>query len=207
MSKYSSYIKRVDSIARAAIADLQKAEEAYNTARGRYDSSRGAGFTSAAEESMANAHLLEAKENYEKAKAACAGRRAEINTVRAELETAAKVAYAVDPAKLDAATMELLKSGILNSADYAKLAQDAGQAGNATMLRMIGKYAREAADASTDRDEESALRDVCIYCDSDESGPCLVAIDKIGALLDTCAISPGFIAEYDGLAAEAVAGL
>lgn len=206
MSKYTSYLKKADGIARAALADLKKARDTYDTASRKYQNVMQSSSDSV-ERARANANYLEAQEAYEKAKATCAGRRAEIDAVRAEVEAAAKAGNLVDPAKLDAATMELLKSGILTGADYAKLAQDARQAGNATMLRMIGKYAKEAADATTDSREETALRDVCTFCANDESAPYTIAIDKLCAVFDTCITCPGFGAEYDGLIAEAFAGL
>ena len=54
--------------------------------------------------------------------------------------------FSAKPGQVDTATVELLKSGILEPDEYARLMNDAGTAGNATMQRIIGRFASEAAE-------------------------------------------------------------
>ena len=74
----------------------------------------------------------------------------------AELREAVKRDNAVNPADVDGATMELLKSGVCRGSDYEALARRFD--GNNTMTRLIGKYASDAAQNATDASERGQLQ-------------------------------------------------
>ena len=53
--------------------------------------------------------------------------------------------YAVDPKALDAASLALLQSGIMRPSEYAAMLETARKSGNATMARLVAKYAADRA--------------------------------------------------------------
>ena len=64
--------------------------------------------------------------------------------LREQLEEEVRGGSTVSPEDVDAATLELLKSGIMEPDDYRALAEK--YSGNSTMLKFISKCARELAD-------------------------------------------------------------
>lgn len=65
------------------------------------------------------------------------------------------------PEDVDNNALELMKSGVLTSSDYVAFANKYD--GNQTMLNLIGRYAKEAADATTGADA-TTLRGVVAAC-------------------------------------------
>ena len=149
MSKFNSYARKVNDIATAAFEAYRKAEAAYKKAEEQarqYPQRHGmVDAQYAAKSARAQADFLEAKEAMKAAKRDFEGHKSEIAALRKELIAELDDHYAADPAALDSATLELLKSGILKGNEYTKLLEQAKAANNPTMVRMIGKYAGEAA--------------------------------------------------------------
>lgn len=154
MSKFNSYAKKVDEIAKAAFEEYRKAEKALNDAQKKADNMPAykVGMPREyntlqyeAKRAQAQADVLQAKENLRKAKTEYAKHLDEIKALRSDLEADLNNHYAADPAALDSNTLELLKSGLLKTNEYDKLMNDAEAAGNYTMARMIAKYAGDAA--------------------------------------------------------------
>ena len=81
--------------------------------------------------------------------------------------------FRATPEKLDTSALELLKSGILTDAELSEMAEK--YADNATMRRMIGKYAQERADK--DR-ENVAMRQLALVLNRPEL-PHLEAADTL----------------------------
>lgn len=129
--------------------------------------------------------------------------------MRRELAAAIDDAYSADPAQLDTATLELLKSGILTGSEYAKLLEQAKAASNPTMVRMIGRYAGEAAKARgeshgmNDR-EATALRMAEYNSRSYTGGDRLQAFDNMVELYHRCTNNPAMIDHWDEFTAETV---
>ncbi len=67
--------------------------------------------------------------------------------------------------KIDLATVELLKSGILSDDDFPRLAKDFN--GNVAMTRIIGKYAKERAEQSQIGEVKSKLNKLVFECEQD----------------------------------------
>lgn len=65
------------------------------------------------------------------------------------------------PEDVDSNALELMKSGVLTPSDYVAFANKYD--GNQTMLNLIGRYAKEAADATTGADA-TTLRGVVVAC-------------------------------------------
>ena len=129
--------------------------------------------------------------------------------MRGELAAEIESAYSVDPAQLDNNTLELLKSGILSGSEYAKLLNAAQAAGNPTMVRLIGKYAQDAADAAATKYGQSdraaaELRAVAYQSKANTGSAHLEAFDYLADVYRRCTNNPAMIGHWDELTAEAV---
>ena len=80
--------------------------------------------------------------------------RSAIASIRAELEKHVKSFYAATPDKLDTATMDLLKTGILTKQEMVSLAE--ANRGNPVMLRVIGSFIKP--DFTDNSESGRALR-------------------------------------------------
>ena len=213
MSKFNSYARKVDEIAKAAFEDYRKAEQAYKKAEEqarKYPQRHGmVDAQYAAKSARAQADFLEAKQAFDAARRAFRDSDTQFNGMRRELAAAIDDAYSADPAQLDTATLELLKSGILTGSEYAKLLEQAKAASNPTMVRMIGRYAGEAAKARgeshgmNDR-EATALRMAEYNSRSYTGGDRLQAFDNMVELYHRCTNNPAMIDHWDEFTAETV---
>lgn len=213
MSKFNSYAKKLDEQARAAFKAYRDAEAAYKKAEQKareYPQRNGmVNADYAAKSARAQADFLEAKQAYETARRTFRESNTQFNAMRRELAAAIDDAYSADPAQLDTATLELLKSGILTGSEYAKLLEQAKAASNPTMVRMIGRYAGEAAKARgeshgmNDR-EATALRMAEYNSRSYTGGDRLQAFDNMVELYHRCTNNPAMIDHWDEFTAETV---
>ena len=85
-------------------------------------------------------------------------------TIRAELEQAVRTAYIVDPNAINSNALELMKSGVMTSDDYAAFVKKYGN--NPTMLRLISHYSAAAAKAQDGSSEAAALNAISNACQS-----------------------------------------
>jgi len=113
--------------------------------------------------------------------------------------------YAVDPAKLDAASLELLKSGIMKPSEYAAMMETARKSGNATMMRMVAKYAADRATEIAAKDgagstEARELRMVGHAGNADPAGAALKNFDVVNDVLRRCVTNHAMIGHWDELA-------
>ena len=160
MSEFRKYATRVHALALETREAAQKIEEAYNRA---VDARRSAGNdpVKIARAEADYQEALSAKNRWKMNKPYEIER--ELAGIRAELAEAVGDAFAADPAALDGATLELLKSGIMAPGEYQRLLNKAIDGGNPTMVRMIASYAEREADSTAERygmgdDRARALR-------------------------------------------------
>lgn len=213
MSEFNQYARRADEIAKAAFKEyraaesrLAKAEAAAKEYPQRHGMVDAAYMTKSA---RAQADLLEAQEGMKAAKRAFEGHIKDFQEIRKELAAELEDAYSADPAALDAATLELLKSGILNAGEYARLLHGAQAANNPTMARIIGKYAQDAADAQGAKHGQGdatvrALRAVSYESRQGSGGEQLQAFDIMADVYSRAVSNPGMIDHWDELTAETV---
>lgn len=213
MSKFNSYAKKVDEVAKAAFEAYRKAEQAYKKAeeKAREYPQRGGMVDAeyAAKSARAQADFLEAKAAFEAARRTFRDSGAQFNAMRSELAQALNDAYSVDPAALDSNTLELLKSGILNGSEYAKLLNEAKAANNPTMVRMIGKYAGDAAAARGEKygqndNDARAMRLAEYESRNFTGGDRLQAFDNMVDLYNRCTNNPAMIDHWGEFTAETV---
>lgn len=86
------------------------------------------------------------------------------HTIRAELEQAVRTADIVNPDAINSNALELMKSGVMTSGDYAAFVKKYGN--NHTMLRLISHYSAEAAKAQDNSGEAVALNAISEACQS-----------------------------------------
>ena len=211
MSRFSSYGQRMNEIAAAAFAEYQKAAAAYKAAEERARECKANGARDAehaARNARANAELLEAQENLRKAKDGIESGKTKVAALRKELEAAVNDYYKADPAALDSNTIELLKSGVLKSDEYAALLDKAQQEGNHTMARMVAKYAGERAESLPQHDEQARkLRIVSHVGNSNYGGRTLAAFDVMADVYSRAAKNPHMIEFWEQLTQGAAADL
>ena len=102
------------------------------------------------------------------------------HTIRAELEQAVRTADIVNPDAINNNALELMKSGVLTSDDYAAFVKKYGN--NPTMLRLISHYSAEAAKAQNNSGEAIALNSISDACQSWKGK----ALQKFDDLSDYC---------------------
>lgn len=101
------------------------------------------------------------------------------HTLEKELQTNSLA----DPTAIDSNAVELMKTGILTPDDYFNFADKYD--GNATMLRLIGYYAREAAADAESRKDRIALTVLAQDCASG-TGKTLKAFDELLTAANYC---------------------
>lgn len=133
--------------------------------------------------------------------------------LRAGLQKELRADGAASPDAIDGNALELLKSGIMTPDDYYALLDKYDN--NPTMLRMIGKYAQDAADDMTDdRAARGALLQVSQACKDGQSSV-MRTWDGLSQIVDYCSGqahgrkgSPGYVISmgkwWEQLAGESV---
>ena len=201
---------QINDLAQSTFEVIERTEQAFKTAEKQHnDTSPRNGFVDA--EYAAKAARVEA--DYQAALAAYISMKrnlpgkvqGQLSQIRKEYAEAVARQYAIDPAKLDTNSLELLKSGIMKPAEYSAMMEAAKKDGNATMVRMIAKYAAEAAEAAARKNGENSqqareLRMVGYSGNIDPGKAALETFDHIGEIFRRCVNNPAMIKHWDGLA-------
>ncbi len=161
MSKYNEYAKRLD---RAFVEAREKYEVTlryFEAAKKNYESAkRWQPETYIGENEsrkiIAKAYFDEATARMDDAKRTIWPEfEREAKRIGQELETAVKADNVASPDSVDTNGLELLKSGIMGADDYEAMLQRYDE--NPTMLRLMSKYAFEAADSKLPNDDRAVL--------------------------------------------------
>ena len=206
MSQFNQYVQEVHQIAQASFEQIQDAEKAYKAAESKRNATpfkKGLGYEYEAKAARAEADYHEAKNAYDKiARALPDQTRAEVAKVRAKLETAVNAFYTADPKAIDGSVMELLRSGILKPAEYATLFENANQANNATMCRLIAKAAADAAESAKDDDVARQFRHTANRGRDINGKPYMDAFDSMADALDRSLRRTYLIPKWDEMTAN-----
>ena len=103
--------------------------------------------------------------------------------LRSALEKEVQTSNLADPSAIDSNAVELMKTGVLTVDDYFGFADRYD--GNPTMLKLIGHYAKEAADSAGDRKDKVALTVLAQDC-AKGAGPTLKAWDSMMTVANYC---------------------
>ena len=161
MSRFNEYARKADAYAKAVFEEYAAAErklQAAESKRNAYPRKNGLGYEYDAKSARYEAEYVEAKAEYEKLRRDMRDNKVNgLQPIRSELERAVADAFAANPEHLDAATLELLKSGILSADEHNRLIDKATSDNNPTMVRLIAKHAKDRADqADADRNTDAA---------------------------------------------------
>ena len=208
MSEFNHFIRQINDIAAEAFKEYTAAETAYKNAESKknaFPRRNGLGADYAAKSARAEADYAEALAAFDKfRKNGFYSYRQRMNEVRKEFVAAVESHFTADPAALDMATLELLKSGILKPAEYNRLMDKAINDSNHTMARMIGQYAKAAAENAGDRDTATALRSVSYKSNGMNGSNYVEAFDFVTGLYDRCSRNPALYSKWDELAGEVI---
>lgn len=218
MSRFSQYARKLDEIVRAALNEYEKAVSRRNEADERRKQYPERNLLVSPDYAVTSAR---AKADYMAADQAVRAARnkmggeymQQIKAVRRELEDAVNKAYQVDPEQIDNATLELLKSGICTPDEYMELLDKAAASGNATMARLVGKYAGDAAAAALEAagghysdQTAAALRAVTIKAKGYNGNEYLEAFDNLVSVFERACRDPSLstTARWDTLTPEII---
>lgn len=213
MSRFNKYARRLDEEAKKAFEEYRKAEREYHEAEKKVNSYPkgldGVVPQYQAEHARAQADFFEKRDAYKAAHSKFKGGSKVLSDIRSELEEAVNSVYAADPEKMDANTLELIRSGILNADEYTKLLEKAQSTENYTMCRLIGRYAADAAAARADKfgnndPEARQLRAVAAEGNTSNGSEYLDAFDSLANVFDRCTNNTALIDSWDSIVSEAI---
>jgi hypothetical protein len=211
MSEFNHFAKDLDAAFKAARDEYAAAYNAVEQARkGMQDAG-----SDALKRQIATLQLQEAENSLQKETARIWTEfDAKAADLRRALEKEVQASKCVDPTAVDAAGVELMKSGILTADDYYSLAEKYD--GNATMLRLLSKYAADAATDADNRKDRVALTVLSQEC-ANGTGKTLKAWDDLMTTVNYCSgrggngsrrITPGVAAHmgewWDQLSGEII---
>ena len=189
MGKFHIYAQRLDEAFKEAREQYAKSFSSLQEAQKKFDDAQKWHSGESPEEralSVAKAKiaLTEAKQTFESTGptiwANFTQQRAQI---KKELESAVKEDGTASPDAVDTNALELLKSGIMTASDYISMVERFND--NATMTRMISKFARDAASGTDDLREKAALNAIAVTC-ADGLNSTMRAWDDLSRIADHC---------------------
>lgn len=189
MGKYYSYAQRLDTAYKDALDQFAKSWKKFMDAQEKLDEAQKWRFgeTSAERElntAKARIALTEAQVAFESERTSVWDdfnrQRAQI---KKELEEAVRADGTANPDAVDNNALELMKSGIMTASDYSSMAERFS--GNATMTRLISRYARDAALSVDNMREKAALNAIAVTC-ADGLNSTMRAWDSLSKIADHC---------------------
>jgi hypothetical protein len=189
MSKFNTYARRLDTAFKEARSEYNTAFRALQDAQqASRDANAWKPGDSAEEKQVrttrAALKLHDAEATFNEVSARVWDNfKATRRTIRAELEQEVRAANIANPDAIDNNALELLKTGILSPSDYSAFMERFD--GNATMLKLIGHYAAEAAKTTDSRREAATLNVIALDCQSGE-GAVMRAFDDLCKVSDYC---------------------
>lgn len=179
-TKYNHFAKELDAAFRTARSEYAAVYEELTKAK---ENASAAGLD-AVKKQIATLQLQEAekkmRQETERIWSVFDAKAAEL---RSALEKEVQASKCVDPTAVDAAGVELMKSGILTADDYYSLAEKYD--GNVTMLRLLSKYAADAATDADNRKDRAALTVLSREC-ANGTGKTLKAWDDLMTTVNYC---------------------
>lgn len=202
--------EKIDELAHSTFEEIRRVEDDYKQAeQRRSETPQHNGVVSpeyAAKAARAEADYLAAREAYRGMQRNLPGKAQEkMTAIRREYAQEVARQFAVDPEKLNAAELELIKSGIMRPAEYRAMLEKEASAGNATMVRLIANYAAKEAEAAAAKngagdDRARELRAISYMAKADPAGEALRTFDAVADVLMRCVNNPSMIPHWDGLA-------
>lgn len=137
---HTAWKKAVDDLRTAERSAEKKREEARN----------------AVEKHIANEAEQAARDQYRiDARTVSADLNAALDKLRADFRAKVAEEYAIDPGRIEPEVVEIMKTGIMKTADYENMAKR--YENNETMRRMVAMYAGKYAETVSDPEERARL--------------------------------------------------
>lgn len=208
MSKFNHYIRQINDIAAEAFDEYNAAKNAVDAAeskRNAYPRKNGMGYEYAAKSARFEAEYQEAKATLEAFKRnGFYNHRKRMDEVRKDFVEDVGNYFSADPAAIDMATVELMKSGILTAGEYNRLMDRAISEDNHTMARLIGQHAKAAAENAGSTDEAANLRAIAYKSNGMNGSNYVEAFDFVTGLYDRCSRNPALYSKWGELAGEVI---
>lgn len=180
MSEFNHFAKELDAAFRAARDEYTAV---YNELTKAKENASAAGLD-AVKKQIATLQLQEAETKMRtEAARIWAEFDAKAADLRRALEKEVQTSNLADPSAIDSNAVELMKTGVLTVDDYFSFADKYSE--NMTMLRLIGHYAKEAADSADDRKDKVALTVLAQDC-AKGTGKTLKAWDSMMTHANYC---------------------
>ena len=180
MSEFNHFAKELDAAFRTARSEYAAVYDELNKAK---ENASAAGLD-AVKKQIATLQLQEAekkmRQETERIWSVFDAKAAEL---RSALEKEVQTSNLADPSAIDSNAVELMKTGVLTVDDYFGFADRYD--GNPTMLKLIGHYAKEAADSADDRKDKVALTVLAQDC-AKGTGKTLKAWDSMMTAANYC---------------------
>ena len=208
MSEFNHFIRQINDIAAEAFKEYTALETAYKNAESKknaFPRRNGLGADYAAKSARAEADYAEALAAFDKfRKNGFYGYRQRMDEVRKAFVEDVGNYFSADPAAIDMATIELMKSGILTAGEYNRLMDRAISENNHTMARLIGQHAKAAAENAGSTDEAANLRAIAYKSNGMNGSNYVEAFDFVTGLYDRCSRNPALYSKWDELAGEVI---
>ena len=180
MSEFNHFAKDLDTAFRAARGEYTAV---YNELTKAKENASAAGLD-AVKKQIATLQLQEAeKKMRQETERIWTEFDAKAAELRSALEKEVQTSNLADPSAIDSNAVELMKTGVLTVDDYFGFADRYD--GNPTMLKLIGHYAKEAADSADDRKDKVALTVLAQNC-AKGTGKTLKAWDSMMTAANYC---------------------
>ena len=210
MSRYRKFAEELDNLARAKFKAYTDAESKLRSAELQRKALPD--YASQLQRVEADYGVENAKGGLETAKLALEGVTDEVDEIRSRLAKEVFERYSADPSRVDSATLELLKSGILTAAEYRSVLETAKKTNNTAMIRLAGKYAMSASEAvaqeyGEDYPKVRELREIGLLGSSviDTTGEHIMnSFDVLATALETTAKNPSMIQDWNRLTADVI---
>ena len=180
MSEFNHFAKELDAAFRAARSEYAAVYDELTKAK---ENASAAGLD-AVKKQIATLQLQEAeKKMRQEAARIWTEFDAKAADLRRALEKEVQTSNLADPSAIDSNAVELMKTGVLTVDDYFSFADKYSE--NSTMLKLIGHYAKEAADSTDDRKDKVALTVLVQDC-AKGTGKTLKAWDSMMTAANYC---------------------
>lgn len=204
MGTFNEFVTRADALADEVFTEYTVTKRRLEAAeRKKAETPVKSGLVSAeyaVRAARAEADFLTAKEKFEAVKRGLPEKSRQMQAIREDFVAAVDNRFAVDPAKLDKATLVLLDSGILRPSEYEKLMANAEKDENFTMMRLIAAKAAEVADKAPTREGEAILKAVAMRGRNADGGDFIRAFDAgVVGLFSRCLRNPALYSSWDKL--------
>lgn len=187
MSQYNHYAKDLDAAFKEARDEHARLVSELSEAKAKLESAKA--WKPGEDKQEKESAVMRATAAYKDAENALHNSTAwgSFNTKRSELRAALAAELQansiVAPDAVDTAALKLLESGVMAAADYAAFVTKFDN--NGTMLRLISRYAGEAAKNTEDRAEAANLNAIALSC-RDGQGRTLREWDNLSEVADRC---------------------